>query len=68
MNKANIAGDKPDPVWKYLQENAPELHGEPIPWNFSKFLVNEDGDVVHFYEPKTTPNDIIPDIEELLDE
>jgi glutathione peroxidase len=37
-----------------------------IEWNFTKFLVDREGDVVKRYEPTTEPKDIAKDIETLL--
>ena len=37
-----------------------------IKWNFTKFLVNKDGDVVKRYAPRTKPSAIMAAIEELL--
>jgi glutathione peroxidase len=37
-----------------------------IKWNFSKFLVNQNGEVVKRYSPTTQPEDIESDIEDLL--
>ena len=37
-----------------------------IPWNFAKFLVNSDGQVVRYLHSKQDPNDLRADIEKLL--
>ena len=44
-------------------DNACELY---ISWNFEKFLVDRDGNVVQRYNPMVTPADIAPDIAKLL--
>jgi len=50
-----------------LQENFPELlEGDSIKWNFTKFLVNRQGEVVGRYEPTTSPLAMKEDIEKLL--
>ncbi|MBP2636427.1 MAG: Peroxiredoxin [Firmicutes bacterium] len=50
-----------------LQENFPEmLEGDSIKWNFTKFLVNRQGEVVGRYEPTTSPLAMKADIEKLL--
>lgn len=50
-----------------LQERFPELlEGDSIKWNFTKFLVNRQGDVVGRYEPTTSPLAMKADIEKLL--
>jgi glutathione peroxidase len=37
-----------------------------IRWNFAKFLVDHEGTPFKRYSPQTNPDDMIPDIEELL--
>lgn len=50
-----------------LQSSFPELlAGDGIKWNFTKFLVNRQGEVVGRYEPTTSPLDMKPAIEKLL--
>ena len=50
-----------------LQENFPELlAGDSIKWNFTKFLINRQGEVVGRYEPTTPPLEMKADIEKLL--
>lgn len=51
----------------FLQENFPEyLIDDSIKWNFTKFLINREGNVVGRFEPTTDPLDMIADIEKLL--
>lgn len=51
----------------FLQENFPEyLIGDSIKWNFTKFLIDKEGNVVGRFEPTTDPLDMIADIENLL--
>ncbi len=50
-----------------LKERFPEyLIGNSIKWNFTKFLIDREGNVVGRFEPTTDPLDMIPKIEELL--
>ncbi|RBN36577.1 glutathione peroxidase, partial [Priestia megaterium] len=42
------------------------LGSKGIKWNFTKFLVNRQGEVVKRYAPQTAPKDIQKDIKELL--
>ncbi len=50
-----------------LQKNFPEyLEGDGIKWNFTKFLIDRNGEVVARFEPTTDPADIAPAIEKLL--
>ena len=50
MEKTEVNGDNADRAWQYLRKQS-DLGGAAIPWNFAKFLVNEDGDVVAYYGP-----------------
>ena len=50
-----------------LKEKHPEiLEGDGIKWNFTKFLIDREGNVVERFEPTTTPEEIAPAIEKLL--
>ena len=50
-----------------LQKNFPEyLADDGVKWNFTKFLVGRDGEVVERFEPTTTPATIAKNIEALL--
>lgn len=52
---------------KVLEEKFPEmLHGDSIKWNFTKFLVDQNGNVIKRFESPVDPLDMIDDIEELL--
>jgi glutathione peroxidase len=50
----------------YLKDAAPGMLGGRIKWNFTKFLVNRDGEVVKRYAPTTKPEAIAADVEALL--
>src|ERR1700712_2325186 len=53
--KVSVKGDDIDPLFKYLTEAPnPEFTGE-IKWNFEKFLVDENGKLIHRFRSKTTP-------------
>lgn len=65
MDKTDVNGDGADDAWVYLRKNS-DLGGAGIPWNFSKFLVNKDGDVVAYYSPQRAPDSMIKDIDTLL--
>ena len=55
------------PLMEALKNNFPEfLEGDGIKWNFTKFLIDRDGNVVARFEPTTTPSAIADDIEKLL--
>lgn len=62
MQKVDVNGDGSDPVFEYLRGNS-DLRSNNIPMNFSKFLVNRDGDCVGFYNPQRSPQTIKSDVE-----
>lgn len=65
--KIEVNGDDTHPLYQYLKKAAPGLLGsEGIKWNFTKFLVNREGDVLERYAPATPPKSIAGDIEKLL--
>lgn len=52
---------------KVLEEKFPEmLHGDSIKWNFTKFLVDQDGNIIKRFESPVDPLDMVEDIERLL--
>lgn len=48
-------GDNAAPIYKFLKSSKGGLFGDGIKWNFSKFLVDKEGNVVDRYAPTTTP-------------
>jgi glutathione peroxidase len=65
--KIEVNGDNAAPLYQTLKEQAPGLLGSKrIKWNFTKFLVNKNGEVIKRYAPTTKPTDIISDIESAL--
>ena len=64
--KIDVNGKNEDPLYTYLKSKKGGLLGKNIKWNFTKFLVDKDGNVVKRYEPMTKPEDIEKDIIALL--
>ena len=65
--KVEVNGAGADPLFSRLKAEAPGLLGsKAIKWNFTKFLVNREGEVIHRYAPTTKPEEIAADIEALL--
>ena len=65
--KVDVNGDNAHPLFVYLKQKAPGLLGSKgIKWNFTKFLVNKQGEVIKRYAPTTKPEDITDDIKALL--
>jgi glutathione peroxidase len=65
--KIDVNGPEADPLYEHLKKEAPGVMGlTSIKWNFTKFLVDRGGNVVHRYAPTTKPQDIERDIQRLL--
>ena len=66
FSKVKVNGKEEEPLFRFLKDNAPENKGKNVKWNFTKFLVDKEGNVVHRFEPTDTPESIEKSIEELL--
>ncbi|WP_172202724.1 glutathione peroxidase [Niveibacterium sp. COAC-50] len=65
--KVEVNGDGAHPLFKYVTKEAPGLLGTTaIKWNFTKFLVDRDGNVVERFAPTTKPEELAAQIETLL--
>lgn len=64
--KLKVKGRHQAKLYDYLVNYSPERKGKKIKWNFEKFLINREGEIIHRYKPKVTPEDIKEDIENLL--
>ena len=67
LNKIDVNGQNADPFYEFLKNERPGIMGtKNIKWNFSKFLVNKNGEVIKRYGPTTKPEAIESDIVRLL--
>jgi glutathione peroxidase len=67
FDKIDVNGGQAHPLYRWLAKAAPGVLGtQRIKWNFTKFLVDRQGQVVDRYAPATKPEDIAIDIESLL--
>jgi glutathione peroxidase len=65
--KIDVNGARADPLYRYLKKEKPGLLGsEAIKWNFTKFLVDREGNVVARYAPNVEPASLEVDVEKLL--
>ena len=64
--KVDVNGPTAHPLYQYLTSEAKGLLGSSIKWNFTKFLINQKGEVVKRYAPITKPEKIAKDIQRLL--
>ena len=67
FGKIDVNGDHAHPLYEYLKHAAKGVLGtESVKWNFTKFLVDRQGKVVHRFAPETTPEALEGDVAKLL--
>ena len=64
--KSKVKGKRKAPIFQYLIEHTPVRQGKQIKWNFEKFLVNKNGEIINRYSSKVNPRYIAKDIELVL--
>lgn len=65
--KVDVNDENAHPLFVYLTEKAPGILGtKAIKWNFTKFLVDKNGNVVSRFAPQTKPSELKQEIEKLL--
>ena len=62
FDKVEVKGDNSSPLFKFLEDQS----GREIQWNFSKFLINKDGEFVKGFGTQKTPEMIEDSIKEIL--
>ena len=68
FDKINVNGSNASPLFKHLKNEAKGVMGsEAIKWNFTKFLIDNNGRVIKRYSPQTTPDKIDKDLSKILD-
>lgn len=61
-NKIKVNGGDAEPLWKFLKREQSGAGASFIKWNFTKFLVDRQGQPIKRYGPKDKPKTIEPDI------
>lgn len=64
--KIEVNGKNTEPLYKFLKENSNGFLGNAIKWNFTKFLIDRNGNVVERYAPMTNPSKIEEKLQGLL--
>ncbi|MGZ5369003.1 glutathione peroxidase [Aeromicrobium sp.] len=65
-SKVDVNGSDAHPLFRWMRSEKKGKLGSKILWNFTKFLIDTDGNVVKRYGPTTKPEEIVADIEKLL--
>jgi glutathione peroxidase len=66
FGKVDVNGENAHPLYKYLTSEKKGLLNKKVKWNFTKFLIDAEGNVVKRYAPTVKPLKIKADIEKLL--
>jgi glutathione peroxidase len=64
--KIDVNGADTHPLYQYLKEHAPDNESQDIEWNFAKFLIDRNGQVVKRIGARVLPEELVADIEALL--
>ena len=64
--KVDVNGDNEDPLFTFLKEQKKGVLSNKIKWNFTKFLVDSNGQVIERYAPTTEPAKIEQDLQKWL--
>lgn len=63
FEKIEVNGENAHPLWKYLKYKQSGSFGDKIKWNFSKFIVDKNGQPVERFAPTTAPSKLVSYLE-----
>jgi glutathione peroxidase len=66
FSKIDVKGEWAHPLFDYLTNEAGGMLSKQIKWNFTKFLIDQNGNVIKRYAPQTKPENIEKDLEAAL--
>lgn len=66
FKKIAVNGEYEEPLFTYLKEQKGGLMGSKIKWNFTKFLVDREGNVIERFAPTTAPEQLESEVIKLL--
>lgn len=66
FSKIEVNGENEEPLYTYLKSQKGGIFGKNIKWNFTKFLVDQNGNIIKRYGSTVTPEKIEKDIKILL--
>ncbi len=64
--KIKVNGKEADPLYDWLKSQAKGPLGKRIEWNFAKFLIDQNGNVIKRFSAKTEPETIVTELESLF--
>lgn len=64
--KIDVNGKNASELYKYLKNSSSSILGKSIKWNFTKFLVDREGNIVSRYAPTVKPEELEDKIKDLL--
>ncbi len=64
--KVDVNGDNADPLFQFLKQQKKGVLTKNIKWNFTKFLIDRNGQVIERYAPTTEPAQLEKDLEKVL--
>jgi glutathione peroxidase len=67
FKKIDVNGENAEPLFDYLKKSTPGLLGSAIKWNFTKFLIDSEGNIVGRFEPATKPEKLESKIKALIE-
>ncbi|MBN1117319.1 MAG: glutathione peroxidase [Bacteroidales bacterium] len=66
FSKVDVNGKNAHPIFKYLKKEKGGILGGKIKWNFTKFLIDQEGKPVKRFAPTIKPEKIVSDIDKIL--
>lgn len=66
FQKIDVKGDNQHPIYKYLTQQKKGLLNDEIKWNFTKFLIDREGNVVKRFASAVKPESMVKAIKALL--
>lgn len=66
FSKVDVKGENSHPLFVYLTQEAKGMLTKQIKWNFTKFLIDKNGEVIDRFAPQTKPENIEKDVEQTL--
>ena len=67
MKKIEVNGSNTHPLYEYLKSERTGILTESIKWNFTKFLVDRNGNVIKRYSPQAEPSEIEEDLKNIIE-